>query len=259
MKNVTNAGHNQLTQKAIIFDVTGVLFKEKRLRLLGKLGLKNLLIYIAKHRKNPFKRFFYLLDILHQQEDANAARINYKGHPMPSCIAAWQEGLITDQMLSEQMAQYVAWLDTQGYFLSSQEKALFSTIMDVLLDPQELARISKPIKPMIKLVNQLKGRGHKVFILSNMAHETFDLLEDAYADFLELFDGIVISAHVQMLKPHKEIYEHLCDSYNLDPTTSIFIDDQKDNVMTAQQLGITGIHYTKFRHVKRQLRKLKIV
>ena len=253
------AGNNQQPPKAIIFDVTGVLFKEKKLRLIGKLGLWNIIVYVIKYRRNPFKRFFQLLDILHQQEDANAARINYKGHPMPSCIAAWQEGLITDQMLSEQMAQYVARLDAQGYFLSSQEKALFSTIMDVLLDPQELARISKPIKPMIKLINRLKKRGHKLFILSNMANETFDLLEDAYADFLELFDGIVISAHVQMLKPHKEIYEHLCDQYEIDPTTSIFIDDQADNIATAQELGITGIHYTKFRHVKRQLRKLELV
>jgi HAD superfamily hydrolase (TIGR01509 family) len=55
-----------------------------------------------------------------------------------------------------------------------------------------------------------------------------------------LFDGLVISGEVGMVKPNADIYRYLLDTYKLDPAECIFIDDRDDNIEAGEKLGIKG-------------------
>jgi HAD superfamily hydrolase (TIGR01549 family) len=102
----------------------------------------------------------------------------------------------------------------------------------------------KPIQEMHELVKTLADRKrYKLYILSNWVTKSLNLLQKHYADFLKLFDGIVISEEINVNKPHVEIYQHLIKKYNLNVHESLFIDDQYVNIATAQAIGIKGVEY----------------
>jgi len=94
-----------------------------------------------------------------------------------------------------------------------------------------------PIPGSLDLIQQFKARGHELFCLSNMHQASFSFLEEEYT-FWNIFSGIVISAHVKMIKPDPAIYLHLLDKYRLAPGDTIFIDDMPVNLEAADRLGI---------------------
>jgi putative hydrolase of the HAD superfamily len=67
-----------------------------------------------------------------------------------------------------------------------------------------------PIEPTVALLNELRERGYTLYGLSNMSEPIFAHLA-ARNDFFKLFDGIVVSAAVKLVKPEPAIYEHLRD------------------------------------------------
>jgi putative hydrolase of the HAD superfamily len=58
-----------------------------------------------------------------------------------------------------------------------------------------------------------------------------------------MFDGIVISSRIQMVKPERQIYEHLLTLYQLEPAETVFIDDTPENLAAASSMGIQTIRF----------------
>ncbi len=83
---------------------------------------------------------------------------------------------------------------------------------------------------------------YKLYSLTNWSHETFPIPLHRY-DFFKNFEGIVVSGDEKTRKPFPKIYKILLDRYNLNPGSCLFIDDNHDNIVTAEKLGINGIHY----------------
>ena len=100
-----------------------------------------------------------------------------------------------------------------------------------------------PIPESVVLIRRLKSRGHHLYALSNMGTEAMDHLEKSY-DFFDLFEGMVISSKVKLVKPEPEIFRYLLDTYQLDPQETVFIDDHKPNITAAARFGIHTIHFT---------------
>jgi putative hydrolase of the HAD superfamily len=113
----------------------------------------------------------------------------------------------------------------------------------------------QPIEPTVALLRELRGRGFKLYGLSNMSATIFAYLAGRH-DFFELFDGIVVSAAVKLLKPEPEIYEHLRDRFELDFAESVFIDDMTRNVESARAVGLPAIQFTTTDQVRRELAAL---
>jgi HAD superfamily hydrolase (TIGR01509 family) len=59
------------------------------------------------------------------------------------------------------------------------------------------------------------------------------------------FDGEVVSCEEGVVKPMPEIYDILLCRYNLLPEETIFIDDREENVVAAQEKGITTFHFNR--------------
>ena len=112
-----------------------------------------------------------------------------------------------------------------------------------------------PIEPTVALLRELRARGLKLYGLSNMSASIFAYLDGRH-DFFKLFDGIVVSAAVKLLKPDPAIYEHLRDRFGLDLAESVFIDDMARNVESARRAGLPAIQFETTDQVRRELTSL---
>jgi 2-haloacid dehalogenase len=95
----------------------------------------------------------------------------------------------------------------------------------------------------VDILRQLKARGTPLFALSNWSAEMFPHAEATY-DWLELFDGVVVSGRVGMIKPDREIFDYLLRTYGLEAGDILFIDDHEPNISAARSYGIRAHHFT---------------
>ena len=99
-----------------------------------------------------------------------------------------------------------------------------------------------PISDTVDLIHSVKRNGNGVFVLSNMHVASIDHIEQKYP-FWDVFDGMVISCRIQMVKPELEIYQHLLQEHSLVADQTIFIDDTPNNLNAACKLGIRVIKF----------------
>jgi 2-haloacid dehalogenase len=103
--------------------------------------------------------------------------------------------------------------------------------------------LGAPDAPVVAILDELHAAGVPLHALSNWSDRTFQVARHRFP-FLERFEGIVISGQVGLAKPDAAIFEHLLDRFELEPTRTVFIDDQPANVEAAAALGITAIRFT---------------
>lgn len=99
-----------------------------------------------------------------------------------------------------------------------------------------------PIDQTMELICRLGNSANKLFVLSNMQLASIAHLEEQH-DIWGLFDGVVISSRIKMVKPDIEIYQYLLDRYQLNPADTVFIDDLPKNLEAASSLGIRTIQF----------------
>lgn len=115
------------------------------------------------------------------------------------------------------------------------------------------------IEGTVELFKQLKESGkYKIYALTNWSAETFPIALQRY-DFLNWFDGIVVSGTEKMRKPNPAFYQLLLDRYHAKAEEALFIDDNLRNVLAAQKMGIKSIHFSSAEQLKAELEKLKII
>ncbi len=94
------------------------------------------------------------------------------------------------------------------------------------------------IDGMRDIVKKLKAKGIRVLLLSNISKYFAD--HAAQIDTLSDFEGCVFSAAVGMIKPNADIFEYICTKYALNPSETVFVDDNSANVAGAERYGIKG-------------------
>ena len=92
---------------------------------------------------------------------------------------------------------------------------------------------------MRELITHIKeAYGVKTYLLSNISHYFADHAHEI--SILELIDHCVFSSRCGFVKPHEGIYRYLCDTYAVQPSEALFVDDRADNIAAAEALGIRG-------------------
>lgn len=94
----------------------------------------------------------------------------------------------------------------------------------------------------VQILRELKGNGVRVHALTNWAADKFQIARKEY-DFLELFDGIVVSGEVRLIKPDPAIFRLALDRMSVDSDSVLFIDDHKPNIDSANTLGFITHHF----------------
>ena len=95
-------------------------------------------------------------------------------------------------------------------------------------------------RDIVEIAKILKNNGYNLFVLSNMANQTYEYFKND--EFFSLCTGIVISAHEHVKKPDEKVYRLLLNRYNLNAEECLFIDDDDSgkNYETANKIGIKG-------------------
>lgn len=116
-----------------------------------------------------------------------------------------------------------------------------------------------PIEKSVSILRRIKKKNKlNVFALTNWSAETFPIAIKKF-DFLSLFEGIIVSGEEKTRKPFEKIYQITIDRFKIDPTESVFIDDNLRNVKAAEKLNIKGIHFKNSNKLEIELRNLKIL
>jgi putative hydrolase of the HAD superfamily len=122
---------------------------------------------------------------------------------------------------------------TRTGFAESRIRALFGAIREEL----------QPKPDSVEVLRGLAARAVPLYGLSNMSADIFQWLRDRN-DFFALFNGIVVSGCVGLIKPERAIFAHLATTHALVPDESLFIDDMPANVSAARDAGFQAVQFT---------------
>jgi 2-haloacid dehalogenase len=112
--------------------------------------------------------------------------------------------------------------------------------------------IAGAIEGTVDLLAELKRNAVPVYAITNWSAETFPSQRQRF-EFLDWFDGIVVSGIERVMKPDPRIFRILVERYKVAPESAVFIDDVAENAAAASALGIHGIHFRSPDQLRREL------
>lgn len=115
-----------------------------------------------------------------------------------------------------------------------------------------------PISDTVEILAELRVRGVPLYALSNWSAETFPIALKRF-DFLQLFRGTLLSGEARLLKPDPRLFRLFCETFAIDPTQAVYIDDLAPNVEAATALGMHGIRFTDPPALRGELVKLGLL
>jgi 2-haloacid dehalogenase len=104
----------------------------------------------------------------------------------------------------------------------------------------------------VEVLAELRAAGVPVYALTNWSAETFGIARERF-EFLEWFDGVLVSGEERMIKPDPAIFRLLLDRFGLDPGATFYIDDSPANLAAADRLGFDAVRFTSPAQLRRDL------
>lgn len=132
----------------------------------------------------------------------------------------------------------------RGITLPPQWKESFHKVM------KEAVNIDQK---MVSLVQELKKRGIKVGMLSNIDERMGRLIRTW--GWYDPFEPCLLSYELGMEKPDLKIYEILIQRVGMPPQEIVFIDDRSENIVAAKEAGIDGILFESEGQLRSELSK----
>lgn len=162
------------------------------------------------------------------------------------CTADWNE----EQDAGRSLQDGTELLITQHPQFETQIRAFYGRWREML---------GGPIPETVQILRKLKECGQfKLYALTNWSNETFPIALVEY-EFLQWFDGIVVSGKEKIRKPQPDFYQLLLDRYAVNKANAIFIDDNIRNVKAAEEFGIESIHFQSSRQLLSELEQRGIL
>jgi putative hydrolase of the HAD superfamily len=128
---------------------------------------------------------------------------------------------------------------------AEESQALFFHVMDHQV----------PVEGTELLAQRLKQSGFRIFGLTDNVREIVAYLKERYC-FWDLFEGVVVSAEVGVLKPDQKIFSYLLTKFGLTPSETIFLDDVPANVEGARKAGMAGLVFSTSDACEAELRSI---
>jgi epoxide hydrolase-like predicted phosphatase len=112
--------------------------------------------------------------------------------------------------------------------------------------------------PVAALLRRVSEAGYRTALLSNTDPERFGFVRKRFPEIL-FFDDYVLSYELRLIKPDPAIYLEAAHRAGCRPAECVFIDDMEENVQSAVETGLRGIHYRPETDLEAELRKLGLV
>ena len=142
-------------------------------------------------------------------------------------------------LLTGQIETNTFWKD----FSQTSGKRVHEDLWALYFDP-------KLNEAVVQLIQKLKREARVVAGTNTLApHYNIHQQRGNYA----VFDAVYASNRIGLAKPDPEFYRYILQAEAYSPSASAFIDDTEKNVLAAQKLGIKGVLFDEFNHVKRIL------
>ena len=122
--------------------------------------------------------------------------------------------------------------------------------VSALLHATRESLVTKP--ETVALLRSLHRRGIPLYCLSDMPVSVYAHVRLRH-EFWDAFSGIVISGEVKMMKPEREVFEHLLNRFRLDPRQTVFVDDFPLNIEGARTVGLHAIQFRDAAQCAREL------
>ena len=246
--------------KNIVFDLEGVIFIPSKVKIIkNNLGIIDFAKYFLKtgNGKDYLKdRLFEIID-------------QYLPYPKSTSIPSALEGgkripYLHYQNCAGTRSNLEVLCDVQDAIdraktSSNLEQKLLHRLATAMYHPVDYTETIRPMNAGVQILKDCHKNGHKIYLLSNWAYESFDLMLEKFADIFGLCTGMAISGYMQIIKPDKQIFQALLTEYKLDPKETFFIDDREQNTKAAESVGITGIWCDNHKNTRTKLKKLGIL
>jgi len=112
-------------------------------------------------------------------------------------------------------------------------------------------------KDVLSLAKKLKKEGFNMVILSNESKIGMRMKIRKFK-LNDLFSKIYCTADLGLAKPNKKAFKYVLNDLKQKPCEIIFVDDRKENINTANILGINSIQFNNIKQLKKEIRKLVI-
>ena len=101
-------------------------------------------------------------------------------------------------------------------------------------------------KERLDLLDKLKT-DYRIFLLSNTNDIHLQAVKRSLSNTTDrklesYFEKVYLSHEIKLRKPHKEIFELVCNEQNLDPSRTLFIDDTIGHIDGSIKIGLKGLH-----------------
>lgn len=121
-------------------------------------------------------------------------------------------------------------------------------------DPKEVDRLFEAEKINVHLANYIEKlhKDYKTALLSNASGPFLRQILHR-TNLMKLFDVLVISSEVGLIKPDPEIYKYALKKLGVRAEEAVFIDDSAPRAEGAAKVGIKTIVYKDFPQAKSEL------
>lgn len=161
-------------------------------------------------------------------------------------LSTWAKHLGTDyDSFYQQYLEIYKHLETDNltlhdYFMSQNIDP--KPLIDFLNTVYSPANFKKHLfRDTLSLISELKNRGYQVGYLSNAENYHYPIIHQRLE---HLFDFGIISWQVKIRKPNPKIFDQIFKYTTALPSEVLFIDDVKENVLSAKNYGLKSLHFT---------------
>jgi epoxide hydrolase-like predicted phosphatase len=152
---------------------------------------------------------------------------------------SFQKGTISEQTLWNNISP--AWKNHLPRISSLWEKAF--------------KNVYRENKEVFQLVSQLKQNGYLTGFLSNTESPAMRFFKKQDYD---MFVATVFSCAEGTRKPEKKIYQILLTKLRVEPYETVFVDDRRDFIQGAENVGIHGILFQDITQLRSELTALSV-
>jgi len=123
----------------------------------------------------------------------------------------------------------------------------------------EIINAQDPIKSTITILKNLKTKGYKLYLISNIGPKSLKILKKRHNKIISLFDGFATptKANGYLRKPNIQAFKSFIEQNKLQNKQIIFIDDKKKHLKPAQNAGIQ--HRILFKSASKLKKSLKML
>jgi len=149
---------------------------------------------------------------------------------MPLVFSSW---LINSTPASKLLQEILNYLQKSN--LSPIEKTVLGNVVDMMLTPDKLIDIQKPINETLKIASELRSKGFKVYLVGNWSN--LSSLKTHFSQMLSTFNGVYLSGTIHTIKPYQDFYEYILEKTDTPINQAIWVEREGEFIKKAKSYG----------------------